>query len=144
MMHWKARRLLPAIYDGTLPELVELDVHVHALGCARCRRAMREFEIAETLLLRMPASLVPLEWSPGSYNRLASLSRWSLDPERNPERWRAPALGLVGALIVVLMFFSTGAWSPSLGDPTTDSRLSSSHYSADSAYLPATWSAAGP
>ncbi len=78
MMHWRARRLLPAIYDGTLPELVELDVHVHALGCARCRRALREFEIAETLLLRMPVSLLPLEWSPTAYSRLASLSRWSL------------------------------------------------------------------
>ncbi len=144
MRHWKARRLLPAIYDGTLPELVELDVYVHALGCARCRHAMREFEIAEALLERMPASLVPLDWNPASYGRLASLSRWSLEPERKPERWRAPALGLAGVVALVLMFFSTGVWSPTLNDPTTDPGLSSSHYSADSSYLPANWSSASP
>lgn len=143
-MHWKARRLLPAIYDGTLPELVELDVHVHALGCARCRRAMREFEISEQLLQRMPASLLPLEWSPTSYGRLASLSRWSLDPAPKPERWRAPVLGLASVVALVFMFFGTGAWSPTVDDPTTDPGVSSSHYSADSSYLPATWSAAGP
>jgi len=143
MMHWKARRLLPAVYDGTLPELVELDVHVHALDCARCGHAMREFEIAETLLQRMPASLVPLEWSPTSYSRLASLSRWSLDPQPDPERWRAPALGLASVVALVLMFFSTGVWSPSLNDPTTDPGVTSSHYSSDSSYLPATWSSGG-
>ena len=143
-MHWKARRLLPATYDGTLPEMVALDVRVHALGCARCRHAMREFEMAETLLQRMPASLLPLEWNPTSYSRLASLSRWSLDPERNPGRWRAPVLGLAGVVAVVFVFFSTGAWSPTLSSPTADPGVSSSHYSADSSYLPATWSAAGP
>lgn len=143
MMHWKARRLLPAIYDATLPELVELEVQVHALGCARCRRAMREFEIAEELLQRMPISLLPLEWSPSSYNRLASLSRWSLDPDRNPERWRAPVLGLASVVALVLMFFSTGVWSPNLGDPTADSGVSSSHYSADSSYLPIAWNSGG-
>ena len=108
MMHWKARRLLPAIYDGTLPELVDLEVQVHALGCARCRRAMREFEFADELLQRMPASLLPLEWSPTSYSRLASLSRWSLDPLRNPARWRAPALGLASASTEIVISFS---WS---------------------------------
>ena len=144
MMHWKARRLLPAIYDGTLPELVELDVHVHALGCARCLRAMREFEMAERLLQRMPASLLPLEWSPTSYSRLASLSRWSPDPVRKPERWRAPALGLASAVALFVMFFGTGAWNPTLDDSTTDPGVSSSHYSADSSYLPATWSTGGP
>ena len=143
MMHWKARRLLPAIYDGTLPEFVELEVQVHALGCARCRRAMREFEIAEELLQRMPVSLLPLEWSPSSYNRLASLSRWSLDPERNPDRWRAPVLGLASVVALVLMFFSTGVWSPNLSDPTADPGMSSSHYSADSSYLPVAWNSGG-
>ena len=143
MMHWKARRLLPGIYDGTLPERVELDVQVHALGCARCLGAMREFEIAETLLRRMPASLAPLEWSPTSYGRLASLSRWSLEPARDPERWRAPVLGLASVVALVLMFFSTGVWSPMLSDPTTDPGMTSSHYSSDSSFLPATWSSGG-
>lgn len=144
MMHWKARRLLPAIYDGTLPELVELEVQVHALGCARCRRAKREFEIADELLQRMPASLLPLEWSATSYGRLASLSRWSLDPERDPARWRAPVLGLASVVALVLMFFSTGVWSPSVNDLTTDAGVSSSHYSADSSFLPISWNSSGP
>jgi hypothetical protein len=144
MMHWKARRLLPATYDGTLPDLVALDVRAHALGCARCRGAMREFELAETLLQRMPASLLPLEWSPTSYGRLASLSRWSIDPERNPERWRAPALGLASVVAVVFVFFSTGVWSPSLNASTADPGVSSSHYSADASFLPVTWSSGGP
>jgi anti-sigma factor RsiW len=144
MMHWRARRLLPAVYDGTLPELAELEVQVHALGCARCRRAMREFEFAETILQRMPASLLPLEWSPTSYGRLASLSRWSLEPKSDPERWRAPALGFAGLVALVLMFFSTGMWSPALNDPTTDAGVSSSHYSADASFLPLAWNPGGP
>ena len=48
------------------------------------------------------------------------------------------------AVAVFVMFFGTGAWSPTLDDPTTDPGVSSSYYSADSSYLPATWSAAGP
>ena len=35
-------------------------------------------------------------------------------------------------------------WNPTLNDPTTDPGVSSSHYSTDSSYLPASWNAAGP
>ena len=81
MMHWRASRLLASLPDGTLPEETELEVRVHAASCARCRRRLREFELAEDLLRRMPAAIQPLEWSPSSYRRLASLASWSTEPE---------------------------------------------------------------
>jgi len=57
--HGRARRLLPALPDGTLPAEVEAEVRGHLARCGRCWREMRELELSEALLRRLPRVLVP-------------------------------------------------------------------------------------
>ncbi len=140
MRHGKARRLIPALLDETLAEMQELDLRVHVASCARCRRQVREMEHAEALLRRLPVSLVPARESVASAARLASLARWSLDPYApEPGRWRFPALGLAGALGMMLVGVTVGTWVPVPKD-TPDQVLLASMYPESSAYLPVGWS----
>ena len=114
-MHWKAYRNLPALLDGGLRERDELDLRVHVASCARCRRVLRELELAEALVRRIPTSILPLEASPASYGRLTSLSRWSAEPELpDPERWRLSLLGAASVVAIYFVAFSVGVWAPSI------------------------------
>jgi hypothetical protein len=140
MRHGRARRLIPALPDATLPEMQELELRVHVVSCARCRRQVREMELAEALLRRLPVSLLPAEESRASAARLASLARWSPDPYApEPGRWRFPALGLAGMLGMMLLAITLGSGVPVRGD-TPDQVLLASLYPESSAYLPVGWS----
>ena len=139
MRHGKARRLIPALPDGTLPKMQELDLHVHVASCARCRRQVREMEVSESLLRRLPVSLLPEQESRASVARLASLARWSPDPYApEPGRWRFPALGLAGVVGMLLLVVTVGTWVPMPGD-TPEQVLLASIYPENSAYLPIGW-----
>lgn len=135
MWHWQARRLLLALPDGSLPRRTETRVRAHAAGCSRCGRVLREQEACEILLARIPSSIVPLEWSPASYGRLVSLGRWSPEPWLpDPERWRAPILGLVSAVAVICFALSVGHWGPVLSESSNLVKLTD--YPSNSTYLP--------
>ena len=83
-MHWTARRLLTALPDGTLEPAREAKVLEHLDGCRRCQRRHAQIEMAEDLLRRMPASLVPLDPHPSTHARLSRLARWSEEPDLPP------------------------------------------------------------
>ncbi len=137
MMHWKAARLLASLPDGTLDSDTEIDVRLHVASCARCRGMLRDLEMAEELLSRMPSSIVPLEWSPSSYRRLASLSRWSPEPRLERERWRMPILSAVSAIAILTMALMVGRYSPYLG--TSSSALDLAMWSPEITYSQANW-----
>ena len=86
MTHWKARRLLPDLLDGTLPAPVEARLHEHMDDCRRCRRVFAELQESERLVGLLPASLVPLDDSARTPAdaRLRALSRW---PRSRPRPW---------------------------------------------------------
>lgn len=144
MMHWKARRLLASLPDGTLPWEVEVEVRAHAASCARCRGAMRDMALAEELVRQIPAALVPLEWSPRSYSRLAALARWQEDPELpGAEGWRVPVMSLVSAFTILVLAIGVGHYSPRYihyGSPIELARMQVGLSGPpDSSLLPVTW-----
>ena len=102
MIHPVARRLLPHLLDGDLAPDRRAALLRHLARCRRCRRARAELELAEGLLRRFPASLVPLEASPEAEGRLRALARWgraAATPEpSHASKARAGALGALGTL----------------------------------------------
>jgi anti-sigma factor RsiW len=138
MMHWRARRLLPALPDGTLERRTELELKRHLDGCGCCRRRLAELELSEGLLRRLPVSILPLEWSPATHGRLARLASWSEEPDLpEPERWRAPALSVLSLVATVFVATAVGAWAPVL--PETSPPFSLAYIAPDSVSLPNTW-----
>ncbi len=106
MIHFTARRYLAAIPDHAVPGDLEARVLDHARGCPRCRRVLQEHWAAESLLQRIPASLIPLGGGAAAEIRLSGLSRWAPEPTPPVGRWRAPALGLAAALVAVMLQLS--------------------------------------
>lgn len=106
--HGSARRRLPALLDGALPESEARAVRRHAGRCRRCARHLRELEASERLLRRLPASLL----DPGARTparRLAGLARWSRGDRPTPPAPALPALGaLVAAAALVLLLSAAG------------------------------------
>ena len=113
MIHWKARRLLPQILDGTLAAHVEAEVRKHADACRFCSRTLAEFEACERLLAELPTRLVPLEAPAGGEERLRALARWVVDPEPSwGERLGMSALGALAGLAMLAMVISGQTWAP--------------------------------
>jgi len=113
MKHWKARRLLPELLDGTLPAPVEARLHSHVDDCRRCRRVFAELEESDRLLALLPTSLVPLEASAGTPAdaRLRALSRWAVPPTPTwQERVGFSALAAFAAAAMVAMTLSSAGW----------------------------------
>lgn len=110
MNHFRARRLLAGLPDGTLAPAREAEVRAHLAGCRRCRRHLRELEACETLLGELPTSLLPLEASRDAESRLGSLARWAPVPTTSPaERLGISALGAVtAAAMLALVLTQTG------------------------------------
>jgi anti-sigma factor RsiW len=133
--HWRAKHLLAALPDGTLPPATARAVRAHAAGCGRCERRLAEHARAEQLLRRIPASILPLERSPLTYPRLSGLARWSGEPDLPaPDRWRLPVLGFVGALAALSMIVAVGSWSPVMAEPRSPVTLA--YVPQDSAAVP--------
>jgi hypothetical protein len=138
MNHWTARRLLPTLLDHTIPARLEAEVRRHADHCSRCLRELDEFEASAALLARLPATLVPLEPSAASHDRLASLARWA--PVAKPE-WRehlgVSALGAVAAAAMLVMVISLSGWGPVMEQRSDPVMLAG--VLPDSCYLPTGW-----
>jgi anti-sigma factor RsiW len=77
VIHWRARRLLAALPDATLPAHTEKRVRAHLARCWRCRAVLRDLEACEALLRRLPVALLPLAPHPAAERRLAGLARWA-------------------------------------------------------------------
>ena len=113
MNHFRAKRLLPQLLDGTLPASVEGAVRAHTEACISCATALDEFELCEELLGRLPATLVPSEPSAAAEGRLRSLARWAADPEPSrAERVGVTALGTAVACAMLALVFSGQGWLP--------------------------------
>jgi len=113
MRHGRARRLLPALPDGTLPPLVEGELRGHLARCARCRREQRELELAEALLQQLPRRVVPPVWSPASDARLSALARWAVEPGfQLADRWQLPAVSAATAFAVACLALAVGIHGP--------------------------------
>ncbi len=123
MIHWKARRLLPQVLDGSLTARVEGEVRAHADSCASCTRALDEFEACERLLAELPTSLVPLDVPEGRVDRLRALSRWVAPPQPSfAERLGMSALGAFAGAAMLGLVMTGQAWAPAstdLGPPLT-------------------------
>ncbi len=124
MIHWKARRLLPQVLDGSLPARVEGEVRAHAGSCASCSRALEEFEACERLLAELPTSLVPLDVPEGHVDRLRALSRWVAPAQPSfGERLGMSALGAFAGAAMLGLVMTGQSWAPanpdSLGPPLT-------------------------
>lgn len=135
MIHWKANRLLPSLLDGILPHETELKLRFHTASCARCRKKLSDLELSEELLGHLPSSIIPLEYGPGSYARLATLSRWTDDARyADPARWKVPVLGVAGALAIFLLALSANHWEPSVS--LFDNTVTLASLPPDSSYIP--------
>jgi anti-sigma factor RsiW len=118
VIHLRARRLLPALFDGTLPAPREAAVRAHAERCRRCRRVQAELEACEVLLGELPASLVPRDASPQAAARLGGLARWApVPPPSLAERLGIPAVGAVaaGAMLALVLTQSGLVGAPAPG-----------------------------
>jgi anti-sigma factor RsiW len=117
--HGRARRLLAALPDETLPRRTEREVRAHALRCGACRRHLARLEASAELLRLLPRSLVPERPSPAAEARLAALARWSRPPEPSP--WRGalgiPAFGALAAAATLAIVLSLGSWAPVADEP---------------------------
>ena len=101
MNHFRARRLLAAVPDGTLPAQAQAKVQAHAAGCERCRRLLAEYESMNRLLRSLPAALVsPSAEAEGALDLLA---RW-VGPPMVPWFERLP-IHPIGALATALALF---------------------------------------
>jgi anti-sigma factor RsiW len=120
VIHWKARRLLAAVLDHTLPAPREAAVRDHAERCPACARALAELQGAERLLLQLPASLLPRAASAADEARLSRLAGWA---RPGPPHW-AERLGLqtVGALAgaaLIALVITMGDWQPVVKEQQT-------------------------
>ncbi|MCG8588664.1 MAG: zf-HC2 domain-containing protein [Proteobacteria bacterium] len=113
MRHWRARRLLASLLDGTLPPRRAAAVRTHAAQCRECAAALADFERADALLRELPASLMPLEPSPAARHRLLSLARWGANGQiEYAPRSPVPALGFASAILVFFLSVTAGTWVP--------------------------------
>jgi anti-sigma factor RsiW len=119
MNHWKARRLLPQILDGTLQPQVEAWVRGHLHDCRRCRNDLEELDATEALLAQLPLALVPFEYTATSDVRLERLARWAAEPPPTwSERLGVPALGAFAAAAMLAMLLSTAGVLPPMDPPS--------------------------
>ncbi len=118
MIHGSARRKLSELVDGVLDEATEVRVRGHVQGCARCRRVVNELEYAETLLRRLPLSLVPLVATEAADARLVALARWAAEPEPVwRERFGTSAIGAFAAAASLALLLMSTTWAPLVAAP---------------------------
>lgn len=119
MIHLRARRLLSALPDGTLPAATEASVRDHAAGCARCQRILADYEAMDRLLRSIPGNLVSASPEEAELS-LGAVARW-FGPRRIPWFERLPihpigAVVTAGALLLSV-FLLTPAFETESAEP---------------------------
>jgi hypothetical protein len=137
--HGRARRLLAALPDRTLPARLEGEVRAHAEACRICRRRLEDFAAGETLLRLLPVSLLPERPSAVAEGRLVALARWSGPPPspRWPGALGIPALGALAAAAMLAVVLSLGSWRP-VAEESREQVLFAALYAGPAA-TPYTW-----
>lgn len=139
MMHWHVRRQLSAYLDDELTTDEANHIRNHIGQCVECRHRFREIQAAESLLRRMPTSLMPEQWSFAAERRLRSAAGLApilrADPA-NGMAFRAAVATL--SMAVVLFLVAVGPLSVSrpeprstigmLGSAERESSIFGSHY----------------
>jgi len=118
MMHWSVKRRLSAYLDDELTTDEAHHVRSHLDRCAQCRHRFREIQAAESLLRRMPASLVPERWSIATELGLrvaAGLPQPFRSDPANGMAIRAAAATL--SMAVMLLLVTVGPLSVSRPEP---------------------------
>jgi anti-sigma factor RsiW len=102
--HLRARRLLSALPDGTLPPATEAELRTHAAACQRCQRILADYEAMDRFLRSFPERLVPPIASNEAEGALRLLARWA-GPLRAPWFERVPIhpLGAVVTAAALLL-----------------------------------------
>ena len=115
MNHRRARRRLAGLADGLLAPAEEAAVRAHVEVCRRCRRIVAEHAAVESLLRRIPASVLPLDASRAGDGRLLTLARWAPSPREPSLVWKLPALSAMAVTMVVWMLVGMGPDLPARG-----------------------------
>ncbi len=106
MMHWSVKRRLSAYLDDELTTDEANHIRIHLEHCEKCRHHFREMQAAESLLRRMPASLVPERWTIAAEIRLRSAAGLPREIESDPANGlaiRAAAATLSMAVVLLLV-----------------------------------------
>jgi len=120
VIHWKARRLLAAVLDHTLPAPLEAAVREHADHCPSCDRALAELEGAERLLLKLPAALLPRTATASDEARLSRLAGWARrGPPHWSERMGLQAVGALAGAALIALVITMGVWQPVVKEQQT-------------------------
>ena len=109
MMHWQARSLLTSLLEGELTADETRHLRAHLDRCSRCRLALRQYQLGESLLQRMPRALVPERWTAAAGLRLRQAAgvppREGLSPE---DGMAIRAAAAAAAMAVALLLLSVG------------------------------------
>lgn len=133
MMHWRVIRQLSPYLDDELTTDEANHLRIHLDRCVKCRHRFREIQAAESLLRRMPSSLVPQQWSIQSELGLrsaAGLPRELRSDPANGMAFRAAAATLTMAVMLIMV--SVGPLSVSRPEPSGASGMLSSAERASS------------
>ncbi len=106
MMHCHVKRQLSAYLDDELTTDEANHIRIHLGRCVKCRHRFREIQAAESLLRRMPTSLIPDQWSFAAEMRLrsaAGLSPTLLSDPANGMAFRAAAATLSMAVMLFMV-----------------------------------------
>lgn len=118
MMHWRVRRQLSAYLDDELTTDEANHIRIHLSHCVKCRHQFREIQAAESILRRMPASLIPERWTLAADLRLrtaAGLPRVVRSDPANGMAFRAAAATL--SMAVMLFMVTVGPLAVSAPEP---------------------------
>ncbi len=118
MMHCHVKRQLSAYLDDELTTDEANHIRIHLGRCVKCRHRFREIQAAESLLRRMPTSLIPDQWSFAAEMRLrsaAGLSPTLLSDPANGMAFRAAAATL--SMAVMLFMVTVGPLAISRPEP---------------------------
>jgi anti-sigma factor RsiW len=118
MMHWRVKRRLSAYLDDELTTDEANHLRIHLGTCVGCRHRFREIQAAESLLRRMPVSLLPEQWSCTAELRLRSAAGLPhrLRPDAaNGMAFRAAAATL--SMAIMLFVVTVGSLSVSPPEP---------------------------
>lgn len=139
MNHFRARRLLASLPDGTLEPAVETAVRAHAEGCAHCTRRLGEYEAMDDLLRSLPASLVPRADSHAADAAIAALARHA-ERRREPRWLRLPVhpIGAVATAAALLLgvFLLTPPFEFDTAEPFNAVVLASARRSSEAPVRP--------